>query len=518
MQAVKSIQFKVSSSLSILEERIQTLYERPVKEPMAAWKASGKLYSDFQIKKGLHNVNQIATPSKDEFRTRLTPSIITHGKLSGRNPDLALLFLSYAALQADAVHRKMTSQEIVDNFGEPPWDLLNEIFEVAELPFRVEPPQEPKLSVFSNEIEYELRFFDTTKKVTLSPNDLSDGEKVIVSMVFLHYTSEYGNSKYKLLLLDEPDTHLHPSFIKKYIRILNDVLVNQKQARIIMTTHSPLTVALVPEASIYSLDLSKGNAPLKVSRENALEALLDGVPSLRVRYEQRCPIFVESKNDVIFYEGLLASLRGIADFIYEPVFLYPHSGTSNCTDVINIVNNLEKSGCESIYGIIDCDKGNTSTKLIKVLGNGKRYAIENYLLDPIIVSLALIRNNLKSFSSFGVSEKTAYIQGSSLTNSEAQLIVDTILNKLDLQDGPRTTVVLENGFEIEYPNAFLKHHGHEYEQKLISKYMELNALKRGRGDQVLKENMIPVIRDFPHLLPVDIRETLESILGKASTL
>ncbi|MFG6439771.1 AAA family ATPase [Roseateles sp. LKC17W] len=326
VQAEKSIQFKVSSSLRDIEELIDTLYRRPVNDPNGAWRASGSLYAGFSSKKGAQNEHQILTPSKDEFRERLTPSVISYGRLSGPNPDLALLFLSYAVLQAEARNRKMTDKQIVDQFGEAPWVLLNRIFELAELPFGVEAPAEPKPSVFSKSIEFELKLFDKAKGVTLSPNDLSAGEKVIVSMVFLHYTSEYGNSKYKLLLLDEPDTHLHPSFIKKYIRILTEVLVTEKQVRAVMTTHSPITVAIVPEAAIHNLDRSIGDTPLKVSRERALETLLQGVPSLSVRYEQRLPIFVESKFDVAYYEGLVKALRRLTTFFYEPVFLAPLQG------------------------------------------------------------------------------------------------------------------------------------------------------------------------------------------------
>lgn len=513
MQAVKSIQFKVSSSLRVLEERIEMLYKRPANDPSGGWRASGGLYAGFSSKKGSYNEHQLVEPPIDVFRERLTPSIITYGSLSGQNPDLALLFLSYAVLHADARHRKMSDKEILDQFGEAPWVLLNKIFDVAGLPFRAESPKELKPSFFSRSIEFELLLLDTVKGVKISPNDLSEGEKVIVSMVFLHYTSEYGNSKYKLLLLDEPDTHLHPSFIKKYIRILTDVLVKEKQARVVMTTHSPITVALIPEASIHNLDRSKGNTPLKVSRECALETLLEGVPSLRVRYEQRRPIFVESKYDVTYYDGLVKALRRSSNFFYEPVFLAPHSGTTNCTDVIDIVKKLEESGSEPVYGIIDFDTKNKSSNLIKILGNGRRYAIENYLLDPIIVALALIKNNKKQFSDFGIQGRASYIHGSKLTESDVQLLVNNIFIALGLENGSRTSVILENGFKILYSDLFLMHPGHTYETKLMEKFPELNAIKRGKGDQALKEQMLYIISDFPEFLPIDIRETLHPMLA-----
>lgn len=517
--AAKNIEFKVSASLRELEEQIGVLYKRPSVDSKGSWRSSHILYSGFRETRGAFDEIKIESPPMADFRERLTPSIVCNGSLAGQNPNLAMLFLSYAVFQAEARYRKMSEKQIVEQFGVAPWDLLNQVFEVAGLPFRAEEPETPTPSVFSMTIDYKLRLYDTSKQVKISPNDLSAGEKVIVAMVFLHYTSDHGNSNYKLLLLDEPDAHLHPSFVKKYVTILKDILVEKTGARVIMTTHSPITVAMVPEASVHILDRASGGTPQQVSRERALETLLGGVPALNVRYEERRPIFVESKYDVIYYEGLVAALRESTDFLYAPCFLAPHSGASNCTDVISIVENLAKAGAEPVYGIIDFDMVNKSgkDKFIEVLGGGKRYAIDNYLLDPIFVALALVKINKMQFADFGVKGASSYLRGLSLTEAEVQTIVDHVLGKLTLTGGSTTQVRLINGYTITYPDAFLHHHGHQYETKLIEGFQQLKALKKNQGDDALKKEMLPVITDYPGFLAAEVCETLQRLLAAPVT-
>ncbi|MFG6439773.1 hypothetical protein [Roseateles sp. LKC17W] len=174
---------------------------------------------------------------------------------------------------------------------------------------------------------------------------------------------------------------------------------------------------------------------------------------------------------------------------------------------------LEESGGHPICGIIDYDNANIGTKLIHILGGRRRYAIENYLLDPIFIALGLIRHGKKRFSDFSIQSKSVYIEGDALTEAELQSIVDSILNSLGLNTGSKSPVKLENGFDLIYPDAFLMLHGHTYEVKLLEKIPELNAIKRGRDDGALKEQMLHVICDFPQFLPIDVCETLRPILA-----
>ena len=61
---------------------------------------------------------------------------------------------------------------------------------------------------------------------------------------------EFGNSV--LVLLDEPESHLHPPLLSAFIRALSDLLVNRNGVAII-TTHSPVVLQEVPSRCVWRL-------------------------------------------------------------------------------------------------------------------------------------------------------------------------------------------------------------------------------------------------------------------------
>ncbi|MDT0619452.1 ABC transporter ATP-binding protein, partial [Salinisphaera sp. P385] len=141
------------------------------------------------------------------------------------------------------------------------------ILEVCRLDFRVEPPPlhevgsyEPKLTKLSSEVE--MRF-----------QDLSSGEKVLMSFALCLYNATDARQEKpfpKLLLLDEVDAPLHPSMVVSLIDTVREVLVEGKGVSVIMTTHSPSTVALAPEEALYEMN----SAGPKVEKYQKVERFL----------------------------------------------------------------------------------------------------------------------------------------------------------------------------------------------------------------------------------------------------
>ncbi len=70
---------------------------------------------------------------------------------------------------------------------------------------------------------------------------MGDGFKRLFVILFYLY-----NPKYKIILINEPELHLHPSVIKKFLKILTS---NETEKQVIMTTHHPTFVQakLLPE-------------------------------------------------------------------------------------------------------------------------------------------------------------------------------------------------------------------------------------------------------------------------------
>ena len=333
-----------------------------------------------------------------------------------------------------------------------------------------------------------------------------------MSLALAIYNTQDSNGKPDLLILDEPDAPLHPEYSKLLIEILTEIVVKEAGVNVIITTHSPSTVALCPDNALYEIEKTT-KIPSMISISKGIEILTNGIPHLKVSIEERRQIFVESKYDVQYFERLYNLIKRNNEIHYSPIFLEPHSGTSNCTDVISIVENLSNNGSDLVRGIIDWDGRNTATHTnIKILGNGKRYAIENYLLDPLFIGLALIRERKKAFKDFSIDNFHTYIDASKLTEQDAQKICDHIINLTSLPCANLVSCETHNGWKLNLPTAFTLMRGHDWESLIFEKIPEINAIApKGKGDSGLKLEILTTIEEFPQYLSKDIFETLNSI-------
>jgi predicted ATPase len=408
-------------------------------------------------------------------------------------------------------HHKIDYLEDTDfekKYGPPPWMLINEILCKASLPYVVNEP-----NIDERDLPYKFQLIDKYSGTIISANDLSSGEKVLLSLALAIYNTNGGNSKLDLLLLDEPDAPLHPNFSKLFIETVYDVIVKKAGVKVIMTTHSPTTVAMAPDNSIYEIPRDT-KVPRPVIISNAIKILTKGLEFLKVSTENRRLIFVESKNDVLYFTKYFEIFQQKNNYKFIPIFLEPHKGTSNCSDVINIVNNLQKGGSYDVYGVIDYDNKNKSTDSIFVLGDCNRYAIDNYILDPLFIALALIRARKKTFKDFGVLKELTYVNASTLTEVECQTIVDHFFQQCSFQIDDCSDIYLENGFKLKYPKKFLNYHGHDYEKLIEDKIREIKALyPNGRGESALKIKILEIAEEYSEFISKDISAILSKLLN-----
>ena len=72
----------------------------------------------------------------------------------------------------------------------------------------------------------------------ISLSNLGSGYEMMFSLLYSYYMSKQSN-KNTIILIDEPELHLHPRIQKKFVEFLLEV---SKDSQIIITTHSPLLV------------------------------------------------------------------------------------------------------------------------------------------------------------------------------------------------------------------------------------------------------------------------------------
>lgn len=138
-------------------------------------------------------------------------------------------------------------------------------------------------------------------------NQLGSGFEMIFSLIYSYYLSKKGNKKL-IILIDEPELHLHPKLQSDFIRLL---LEFSKDAQVILSTHSPLFVkqAMVNE-KVHTKILSK--VANSVSVANPTRAVLPYVSANEVNYIAFTLATAEYHNELYGFieaEGWLPSFR-----------------------------------------------------------------------------------------------------------------------------------------------------------------------------------------------------------------
>lgn len=400
----------------------------------------------------------------------------------------------------------LSDEEFTKRYGSDPGVEINSILEAADLPYELNSPRS-----FSDKDLFRLKLVNKVTKKEITLEDLSSGEKVIMSLAFSMYNSRKDYDLPQVLLLDEPDASLHPSTIKQFLDVIEGVFVEERGVFVIVSTHSPSTVALAPEEALFAMNKTD-RRPYKVTKDKLLKELLDGVVSLSINYENRRQVFVESDFDVRFYDRMYQLLK---PFLADEITLsFISSGTrrensGDCGQVKRNVNEMRRLGNKQIFGIVDWDFVNSGNEHIKVLGKDKRYSLENYLLDPFVLCIYLLVSNQISFADVGLLERNSK-NFSSLTLADEERMVGYIVNRIR----PRINPSDEESVEVDYvegkkmriPSWFLLCKGHDLEEHIEEEFSLAN-------DENGKKWQIEILEKFdsPNLISIDILRLFQQI-------
>lgn len=397
----------------------------------------------------------------------------------------------------------LTEEQFVAKHGSPPWTFLNEILAIAQLDFRINAPNK------WDDRPYEAVLTDAKRGVTVKFNDLSSGERILMSFALCLYHASDRNSAAdfpKVLLFDEIDAPLHPSMTRSLLRTIQTALVDQHRIKVILTTHSPSTVALAPSDSIYVMQKQGKNRLHATTKDAALGILTAGVPTLSVNYENRRQVFVESKYDVQYYSALYEIVKPSLDPEVSLSFIASGpGGNGDCEQVKKLVKQLTDAGNRTIRGVIDWDMHNKSCDTILVLGEGERYSMENFLLDPVLVGLLILRERLLPAEDIGLQTGTKYTAAADFSQAQLQSLCDAVIGHLDTHDESKATRVnfaFFNGLSVEAPLWFSTIQGHNLEKNLKESFPQL---LKYRNEPDLKNAVIErVLQDFPQFVPESV--------------
>ncbi len=247
----------------------------------------------------------------------------------------------------------LSDEELYNLKGQPPWELINRMFEIMDLPYIVNRPM-------SAENNFVANLTSTLNGTTIGFSELSSGEQALCCLAIAMYQSDRGQRFPGLLLLDEPDAHLHPNMIASLIDALQNAILPRLSCGMILTTHSPTTCAIAPSSSLYLMN-GKTRRPEPMPLDDALDALCIGLPTLSVRKEHERQVVVESDIDADIYTRLWSRTKtNIHTGSQRPVTLnFISSGSKDksgsCEKAIDLCEKLRAAGSTTCFALIDFD-------------------------------------------------------------------------------------------------------------------------------------------------------------------
>lgn len=158
--------------------------------------------------------------------------------------------------------------------------------------------------------QYSFEFYDLKRGHVLADiNSLSAGQKAIIHLLFEAYGR--GESKGGLILIDEPEIHLHYQFQNEYLQVIAD-LNREQQSQYILVTHSEAlinstTIGHVRRFSINKEGYTKVNSPILTVHQKVLIRILDNTRSTYAFFSKKV-LLVEGDSDRYFFKSVLLEL------------------------------------------------------------------------------------------------------------------------------------------------------------------------------------------------------------------
>jgi regulator of protease activity HflC (stomatin/prohibitin superfamily) len=146
-----------------------------------------------------------------------------------------------------------------------------------------------------------------------------------------------------------------------------------------------------------------------------------------------------------------------------------------------------------------------------VLGEGNRYAIENYLLDPLLLTALILRKKAWKFAreSLGIDEALTYVSLAEISATAAQAIVDSVINRLDLSTSNPTPTKYASGLVVELPAAFRVMRGHDLAARIVDRMQPLSGY--ATHEAMIDEVVDTILRELPGLMPAEILATFQRL-------
>lgn len=159
--------------------------------------------------------------------------------------------------------------------------------------------------------QYSFEFIDLRRGKAISDiNSLSAGQKAITHLVFEAYGR--GDLKGGVVIIDEPEIHLHYQFQHEYLQVIRELNRHQK-CQYILVTHSEAlinstTISSVRRFSLNAQGDTEIRTPILTEAQKLLIRILDNTRSTYAFFSKKV-VLVEGDSDRFFFKSVLHMLH-----------------------------------------------------------------------------------------------------------------------------------------------------------------------------------------------------------------
>jgi ABC-type cobalamin/Fe3+-siderophores transport system ATPase subunit len=160
-----------------------------------------------------------------------------------------------------------------------------------------------------------FRIVDKFTKAETQPNEISSGESELISLgiEFLVFVKECEPDKKNLLLVDEPDVHLHPDLQDRLARFVHEAFMDQPVTLILATHSTALLAGLSENGGTHVAFMRRGDTTLTfrpVSEVDRAILPIFGAHPLSNVFNQAPILLIEGDDDERIWQQAVRSAQG----------------------------------------------------------------------------------------------------------------------------------------------------------------------------------------------------------------
>ena len=263
------------------------------------------------------------------------------------------------------------NMELVEELAkvQSPISKMNDILKISNLDFQVQVDQGSKLVAKKDGFQ------------SYSIAELSDGERNALLIIANVLTTP----KNTLILLDEPERHLHRSIVSP---LLSTLLTYRSDCAFVISTHD---VSL-------PLDQNKASSLLvRLYNHTQQKWLIDKIENIEEMDDTIASAILGSRRKILFIEGHTSSLDiQLYKILFSDISVKP---VGSCVEVERITKGLQAAdGDHRVLAIGVIDKDNRSEEECQKLAENGIIALEQYSVESLYYHPTVINGVLKRVS------------------------------------------------------------------------------------------------------------------------